>query len=154
LEAGDSESFKKELAALEQPDADEADIMQLGSILAQMRDSDPASPAGRQAAAMSLLSIYLSVQRPRTTYYEVNARLALAHLYLDSKRPADARITIQAEKMPETAPRAVAARWEIESKKILQLVIAASATGQGNSGADKAGLDKVGLDKTGKENIK
>ena len=154
LKAGDRESFKKDLAALEQPDAAEPDVMQLAEILAQMRDSDPASPVGRQAVAISLLSNYLGVERPRTIYYEVNARLLLAHLYLDSRRPAEARKTVEAQKLTEAMPRPLAARWGTESKRVLQLSDAALAAVQDKTKPDPGVPDKTALDNDGKESVK
>jgi hypothetical protein len=128
--------------------------MQLAEILAQMRDSDPASPVGRQAVAISLLSNYLGVERPRTIYYEVNARLLLAHLYLDSRRPAEARKTVEAQKLTEAMPRPLAARWGTESKRVLQLSDAALAAVQDKTKPDPGVPDKTALDNDGKESVK
>ena len=122
LKAGDRKSFEREVETLKARDADEADILQLAAILNQMRDDDPASPPGRSDIPIALLSTYLRAQRECTPYYEVNARLLLANLYLSAGRAADARTTIESGKLPASAPRTVALHWEQESKRLLSVL--------------------------------
>jgi len=119
LKAGDRKSFEREVETLKARDADEADILQLAAILNQMRDDDPASPPERSETAVALLSTYLNAQRARTPYYEVNARLLLAHLYLSAGRRAEARTTIEGERLSSSVPRSLFLHWERESKRML-----------------------------------